>query len=90
MPCVLLRRPRRTNRLTFVVDPVQHRSSDSVGIIECVRVALDRIVGEAMGYVRRGDLIEPDGDCRVVGAQQLRHRTSRQRMNAALAGNCEC
>jgi hypothetical protein len=29
------------NRLTFVVDPVQQRTSDSVGIIECVRVALD-------------------------------------------------
>jgi hypothetical protein len=55
-------------RLTFVVDPVQHRSSDSVGIIECVRVALDRVVGEAMGYVRRGDLIEADGDCRVIDA----------------------
>jgi hypothetical protein len=78
------------NRLTFVVDPVQHRSSDSVGIIECVRVALDRVVGEALDYVRRGDLIEADGDCRVVDAQQLRHRTARQRMNAALARNCEC
>jgi hypothetical protein len=28
-----------------------------------------------MGYVRRGDLIEADGDCRVVDAEQLRHRT---------------